>query len=274
MANPQLEDGYTRIANGLLEAIYSSDLNGTQFKIVLCVWRFTYGFQRKECKLSEAFISKAIDRHKKQVAPEIRKLISRGILKVVEDATFTTPRMLSFNKDFEEWVQRDGHPAELFTASEFTPSPASEFTPSPASEFTPSPASEFTPSPASEFTPQERKDLNKDLNKYLKKNTSCSEPDESAPSPSGILLPLNDKTFYNVPLENIKLWKDAYPAVDIEQDLKRMISWLESNPTQKKTRRGINKFINNWLARTQDSGGSKKASVTKNGIEEWINGRK
>ena len=250
MANPQLEDGYTRIANGLLEAIYSSDLNGTQFKIVLCVWRFTYGFQRKECKLSEAFISKAIDRHKKQVAPEIRKLISRGILKVVEDATFTTPRMLSFNKDFEEWVQRDGHPAELFTASEFTPSPASE------------------------FTPQERKDLNKDLNKYLKKNTSCSEPDESAPSPSGILLPLNDKTFYNVPLENIKLWKDAYPAVDIEQDLKRMISWLESNPTQKKTRRGINKFINNWLARTQDSGGSKKASVTKNGIEEWINGRK
>ncbi len=106
MASPQLEDGYTRIANEILEAVYSADLNGTQLKIVLCIWRFTYGFQRKEHALSEIFISKAIGRHKNQVAPEIQKLISRKIILVEKDATFTKPRVLAFNKYNEQWEQK------------------------------------------------------------------------------------------------------------------------------------------------------------------------
>jgi len=87
-------------------------------------------------------------------------------------------------------------------------------------------------------------------------NTICLEPDKSAPSQSDISLPLVDKTFYNVPFDKIAIWKDAYPVVDVEQELRRMTSWLDSNPTKKKTRRGIERFINNWLARTQDKGGS------------------
>lgn len=88
-------------------------------------------------------------------------------------------------------------------------------------------------------------------------NTISPEPDKSAPDPSGIKLPLNDKTYYDVPLSDIELWKDTYPAVDVEGELKRMIAWLESNPTKKKTRRGITRFINSWLSRTQDRGGSR-----------------
>lgn len=86
---------------------------------------------------------------------------------------------------------------------------------------------------------------------------TCPEPENSAPNPSGILLPLNDKSCYDVPLDKIALWRETYPAVDVEQELRRMIAWLDSNPTKRKTRRGIERFINNWLARTQDSGGSK-----------------
>lgn len=103
------------------------------------------------------------------------------------------------------------------------------------------------------------------------KDIICSEPEKSAPSLSGILIPLNDKTFFNIPVDNIALWQDAYPAVAIEQELKRMISWLESNPTKKKTKRGIKRFINNWLSRTQDAGGSKTSSGSKNELEDWIN---
>lgn len=88
-------------------------------------------------------------------------------------------------------------------------------------------------------------------------NTLFPEPEKSAPNPSGILLPLNDKTSYDVPLDKITLWRETYPAVDVEQELRRMIAWLDSNPTKRKTRRGIERFINSWLARTQDSGGSK-----------------
>lgn len=84
-----------------------------------------------------------------------------------------------------------------------------------------------------------------------------SEPERSALNQSGIRIPLNDKSFYDVPEDKIVLWSDAYPAVKVRQELKRMIAWLESNPTKKKTRRGVERFINNWLSRTQDSGGSK-----------------
>lgn len=83
----------------------------------------------------------------------------------------------------------------------------------------------------------------------------CPDPEKSALNPSGILLPLNDGSVYDVPLDKIALWKEVYPAVDVDQELKRMIAWLDSNPARRKTKRGITKFINSWLSKEQDKGG-------------------
>lgn len=82
----------------------------------------------------------------------------------------------------------------------------------------------------------------------------------TVPDASGILLSLVDKTDYDVPLSKIEEWKEAYPAVDIEQELKKMAAWLNANPSRKKTRRGINRFINTWLSREQDKGGRYRVS--------------
>lgn len=79
---------------------------------------------------------------------------------------------------------------------------------------------------------------------------------------SDILLPLNDGSFYNVPEDKIEIWKQAYPAVDIIHELKKMISWLESNPSRKKTKQGIARFINTWLSKEQDKGGSYRQQDT------------
>ena len=87
------------------------------------------------------------------------------------------------------------------------------------------------------------------------------EPDKSALNPSGILLPLNDNTIYDVPLEKIEIWRKAYPVVNIEGELYKMIAWLESNPTRRKTKRGINSFINNWLAKEQNRGGTYRSNT-------------
>lgn len=101
----------------------------------------------------------------------------------------------------------------------------------------------------------------------------CPELDELAPN-SNIKIPLNDKTFYYVPLEKIELWKEAYQAVDVEQELKKMVAWCDSNPTRRKTKRGITKFINGWLSRKQDE--SKRYSNLNNNqkkfdLKEWGN---
>ena len=101
----------------------------------------------------------------------------------------------------------------------------------------------------------------------------CPELDELAPC-SNIKIPLNDKSFYCVPLEKIELWKETYQAVDVEQELKKMVAWCDSNPTRRKTKRGIAKFINGWLSRKQDE--SKIYSNLNNNqkkfdLKEWGN---
>ncbi len=55
---------------------------------------------------------------------------------------------------------------------------------------------------------------------------------------------------------DIIAWQKAYPAIDVNQELNAMESWLDANPTRRKTPKGIKRFVNSWLARAQDKGGS------------------
>jgi len=55
---------------------------------------------------------------------------------------------------------------------------------------------------------------------------------------------------------DIKKWVDLYPAVDVPQEIRAMIGWIDANPTRRKTPKGIKRFVNSWLARSQDKGGS------------------
>ena len=81
-------------------------------------------------------------------------------------------------------------------------------------------------------------------------NTVCAEPEGSSASVPA--LQLNDSSFYVVKQEELALWQQSYPAVDVVQQLREMATWCNANPAKRKTRRGIKKFIVNWLAGEQD----------------------
>lgn len=68
-----------------------------------------------------------------------------------------------------------------------------------------------------------------------------------------IELPLNDGTFYQVSLSEVSENKTLFPNVDVEQQYRSMRAWLNQNPTKRKTRKGIGKFIVNWLSTNQDN---------------------
>ena len=78
------------------------------------------------------------------------------------------------------------------------------------------------------------------------------EPKKSS-SPVVITITLNDKTEYEVTEEDISEWKELYQAVDIMQELRKMKGWSDANPSKRKTRKGIKRFINSWLAKEQDN---------------------
>lgn len=78
-------------------------------------------------------------------------------------------------------------------------------------------------------------------------------------------LPLTDKTEYYITQVMVDKWAQLYPAVDVMQDLRGMKGWLDTNPSRRKTRKGISRFINNWLCRTQDRGGNRKGTQCKQG---------
>lgn len=83
--------------------------------------------------------------------------------------------------------------------------------------------------------------------------------------PPVITLTLNDKTEYGVTQKMVDEYKELYPAVNVMQELREMKGWCNANPSKRKTRRGINRFINSWLAREQDKGGSDRKSQ----IDSW-----
>lgn len=110
----------------------------------------------------------------------------------------------------------------------------------------------------SEMDTQDRIELVKGSIYEISKDISCAEPDQPNSAPPIIQLELNDKNLYPITQRDIDEWQELYPAVDIMQQLRGMKGWLNSNPTKRKTRKGIRRFINSWLSKEQDKGGSIK----------------
>lgn len=97
-------------------------------------------------------------------------------------------------------------------------------------------------------------------NSLVKSNT-LAQSDDILSTPIIELL-LNDKSKFPIYQEQIDEWHELYQAVDILQELKKMKGWLDANPTNRKTKRGILRFINGWLSRTQDK--SKAQNLNNN----------
>jgi phage replication O-like protein O len=102
LADVQLEHGYTRIANDILENLATIKLSPTQYRILFLVWRYTYGFKRKEHDLSLTFLSNATGCDKRQIQRELKTLEEKKI--IFQDIKTGSYRKISFNKNHEEWV--------------------------------------------------------------------------------------------------------------------------------------------------------------------------
>ncbi|MBA3589697.1 hypothetical protein [Methylibium sp.] len=67
-------------------------------------------------------------------------------------------------------------------------------------------------------------------------------------------IPLIDGSEFDVEPSKAAEWSAAFPAVDVLQKLQAIRVWCIANPSRRKTRRGAESFIVQWLGKDQDSG--------------------
>ena len=115
-------------------------------------------------------------------------------------------------------------------------------------------------------------------------SSNDSTPDENTPEPVPydeeepeefaevsqelplIMLPLNDGTEYPVATSMANEWQQLYQATNVVTELRKMRGWLLADPARRKTKRGILRFVTNWLSRAQDSGSRGKTTQKRQDV--------
>ena len=112
MSGPQKENGYTAIANEIMEALAAYRLPGEQMQCLCFILRKTYGFNKKSDEISLTQFEKATGMARKSVTRALSGLDDKNIIKRQgskkhrgKNAPIATTRY-TFNKHFETWHGR------------------------------------------------------------------------------------------------------------------------------------------------------------------------
>lgn len=112
MAGPELSDGFTRVANEVIEEVAKHKFNGTQLRILLIVWRQTYGWRRKSAELSATYLATALQSDLRGVKKELNHLLDIKVLAVHKPAKGKNGRFIGFNKYTDQWLVGDNRPPQ------------------------------------------------------------------------------------------------------------------------------------------------------------------
>jgi len=110
MARPQKENGYTSIANELLEAIMRVPLPLYEWRVLLCIIRFTYGWNRKEAHVSYTTISRFTGIKAPHVVRAVKGLSARNMIRTRKGREGI---IYAVQKDYDKWLfPPEGIPAQ------------------------------------------------------------------------------------------------------------------------------------------------------------------
>lgn len=100
MASPQTENGYTKIANELVDALTKLRIPGEATQVLFYIFRKTYGFNKVEDAISLSQFALATGLKKSHVCRALDKL---ELLNLITKKDNDIAHIYRFNKDFETW---------------------------------------------------------------------------------------------------------------------------------------------------------------------------
>jgi phage replication O-like protein O len=108
MANPQKEDGHTRIANEIMEALGHIRIPGEAMQVLWVILRQTYGWNKKTDAISLSQFMKKTGLLRQHVADNIKKLIKMNIITekgyAITEKGNELGKVFEFNKDYDKWT--------------------------------------------------------------------------------------------------------------------------------------------------------------------------
>lgn len=105
-----LDDGYTRTANALMEAVMLSGLTQHQLLIVIAVWRKTYGYNKKMDWIGNEQFADLTGMAPTKCSTAKNELVRMGVLT-------QTGRQVGMNKNISEWKTKVNGIGKTFTES-------------------------------------------------------------------------------------------------------------------------------------------------------------
>jgi hypothetical protein len=86
-----------------------------------------------------------------------------------------------------------------------------------------------------------------------KEELLSAETSSAQPEAIDITMPLNTGEEHPIPKSQVVEWQKLYPAVDVMQALRSMRGWCLAHKARRKTKQGVQRFMNSWLSREQDN---------------------
>lgn len=267
--SPQVEDGHLKIANELFEAIMAFPFGKNELRVLMAVLRKTYGYGKKEDDLSASQLGALLGTMARpHITTALNVLATMG---VIHKRPGKYGSIVGINKDYSKWnastksVQGGStetvHPTSTKSVQVYENGTYGQDATMYENRTQGCTDSVQVDSTESVHT---KDNLPKDnQQKESADADSCADQlallgaeEGNAPPPAFQALLLADGSEHLPTAKEVAEWSAAFPLVNVVDTSRHMAVWLNANPGKRKTRRGINKFIVNWL------GGAQKDAAT------------
>lgn len=96
-----LDNGYLRLANQIQDALCIVELSGREFRVLNSIVRLTYGWSKKEDRITNSLIADKTSLDVKHVSEAVLSLAARRIILI---RRIGQTRYISINTDLKKWV--------------------------------------------------------------------------------------------------------------------------------------------------------------------------
>lgn len=123
MASPQKENGYTPIANELLEALCSIEVGGACYRVMWVIIRKTYGYNKKQDGISLTQFEKITKMYRPTIIDALDTLEQMHIVNIDRSSYIN---QYGINKNYDEWTSNQNRTSSQNPTSRVLPTDSSQ----------------------------------------------------------------------------------------------------------------------------------------------------